>query len=228
MFIIRLLYWRFFSRSCFSNTFCVFELHCDAEFVLVTRTSKNAFCPSLQTPLALISDLALSPPSTISPSTGCNGGSMETSEWTLDNRFASQFRILLCLIIMNPPFLQFSAWVTSYFWPHGHFVGNPFSYLPYLNCIESLNSPLFKQKPYSSRGRTPNHDEAPGNLASFRALEVSMGSSCLIRSTFSSSILLRSLTFSILISLVISLPGSWEPCIIIMEASGAEIAYDCS
>ena len=46
MFIIRLLYPRFFSFSCLSNTFSSFTLCCYTKLVLVIQTSKNAFWPA--------------------------------------------------------------------------------------------------------------------------------------------------------------------------------------
>ena len=91
MFIIRLLYFRLFSFSCFSNNFSVFTLCCDAELVLVILTSKNSFWPSFHTPLTLTSGLELSAgiPLTISPSIGWREGSAYTSVWIFANKLAS-------------------------------------------------------------------------------------------------------------------------------------------
>ena len=70
--------------------------------------------------------------------------------------------MLLCLIVTKPPFLQFNACVVSYFWPQGHVAGKPFNSFLYLNSIATLNSALFKEKPYCSNGMALSQDDAPG------------------------------------------------------------------
>ena len=70
--------------------------------------------------------------------------------------------MLLCLIVAKPPFLRFKACVVSYFWSQGHVAGKLFNSFPYLNSIASLNSALFKEKPYFSSGMALGQDDAPG------------------------------------------------------------------
>ena len=70
--------------------------------------------------------------------------------------------MLLCLIVTKPPFLQFKASAVSYFRPQGHVAGKPINSFPYLNIIASLNSALFKEKPYCSSGVALSQDDAPG------------------------------------------------------------------
>ena len=70
--------------------------------------------------------------------------------------------MLLSLTVTKHLFLQFIAYVVLYFWSQGHVAGKPFNSFPYLNIIASLNSALFKEKPYCSSGMALSQDDAPG------------------------------------------------------------------
>ena len=70
--------------------------------------------------------------------------------------------MLLSLIVRKPPFLRFNAGVVSHLWPQARVTGKSFNSVRYLNSISSLNSALFKGKPYCSRGMALNQDDAPG------------------------------------------------------------------
>ena len=80
-FTILLLYCLFFSFSCPMKTFSDVKWRWDSEFGFLILTSKKAFCPSRQNPLARTSGFALTPVRTlmISYSSGCNGGSLSAS-----------------------------------------------------------------------------------------------------------------------------------------------------
>ena len=58
--ITRRLYSRFFSISCFLRMLWIEDEIWLSDSAFVTRTSKNAFCPGLQKPLDLMSNLASS------------------------------------------------------------------------------------------------------------------------------------------------------------------------
>ena len=70
--------------------------------------------------------------------------------------------MLLCLIETKPPFLQFKACLVSYLWSQGYVAGKHFNSFQYLNIIVSLNSALFKEKPYCSSGMALSEHDAPG------------------------------------------------------------------
>ena len=79
-----------------------------------TLISKNAYWPLTQNLLDFISTLALLLVLAVqflnvSPITGRSCGSISTSLHTSATRFAVKSRRSLCLIVMNPPFLQLIA-----------------------------------------------------------------------------------------------------------------------
>ena len=63
-----------------------------------------------------------------------------TSLFTCFIRFASKSLMFLCLIITNPPRLQFCAW-----WPQGYWEESLSSSLAYRSLWVFLNSPLFRR-----------------------------------------------------------------------------------
>ena len=102
MLIIRLLYCRFFSLSCF---FIIFSPVTWTLFVLVILTSKYPFWPYSRTPVVLIPGLASSStrPSTTKWTTGVLflDRNKQFSTSLLQNR-----RILLWRIMMKPPRIE--------------------------------------------------------------------------------------------------------------------------
>ena len=56
----------------------------------------------------------------------------------------------------------FTSMYISYFWPQGHVAGKPFDSFSCLNSIASLNSVLFKEKSYCSRGIALSQDDVSG------------------------------------------------------------------
>ena len=137
--------------------------------------------------------------------------------------------MLLSLIVTKPPFWQFNACVVSYFWPQGHVAGKLFNSFPYLNSIASLNSAVFKAKPYCSSGMALSQDDVPGWLASSIAFFVWTSSFWLMVSIFSfSKTSLSSFFLDYLVSFIILLSGIWDPCMIVTKARGADIDFECS
>ena len=139
---------------------------------------------------------------------------------------------MLSLIVAKPPFWQFNPCVVSYFWPQGHVAGKFFNSFPYLNSIASLNSAVFKAKPYCSSGMTLSQDDVPGWLASSIAFFVWTSSFWLMVSIFSFSktslsFYLFIFFFDYLVSFIILLSGIWHLCMIITEARGADIDFEC-
>ena len=94
----------------------------------ITLTSKNACWPVTQNPLDFISTLASLLVlavrfSNVSPITGRSCGSISTSLHTSVSRFAVKSQRSLCLIVMNPPFLQLIACWMSILDPQLHVDG---------------------------------------------------------------------------------------------------------
>ena len=100
-----------FYLPCFVKIFSNVKWHWDSELVLVIFTSKKAFWPSRQNRLARASSFALRPvwPYMISPSNGCNRGSISTSLQISVSNWASKSLTLLGQIVINPLVLQFNA-----------------------------------------------------------------------------------------------------------------------
>ena len=115
------------------------ELLCEFAFAFVTRTSKNAFCPLIQKLRARMSSLAsalvLALLGKCSLVTCWRGGSVSTSLQTWECKDASKSQMLSCLAFMNPPRLQFIAWVTLKLLPQTHTDGRPDMCLLYLTGL---------------------------------------------------------------------------------------------
>ena len=71
-------------------------------------------------------------------------------------------------LLIKPPRWQFMACVTVYWWLHGHFEGRFFNGLSYRRFIASWNSPRWRSKFWSFRGRALSQLEAPGSLSCSR------------------------------------------------------------
>ena len=70
-------------------------------------------------------------------------------------------RSSLCRIVGKPPLGQIMAWSVEKAVPQLHLVGVFGNFQPYRKQIASLNAPLWREKLWSSSGRTDSHEEAP-------------------------------------------------------------------
>ena len=208
------LYIRFFSFSFESHALEILEFLNRLAIGLKTLTSKNAFWPGIQNPLAAISRRALSWMfvvfvTKLSPDKGVNVGSTLTSLQTCVRREAVISRIELCLWMTNPPFLHESEWSKLNCAPHAQVVGRRLSWWPYRNLIRSQNDCLSIWKPSSLIGSVDNQREAPGSWWISISFFNSSGDWFLIVSSFWRLSWFRSFlndSFSFLIS---SLSMSW-------------------
>jgi hypothetical protein len=74
--------------------------------------------------------------------------------------------ILLCLLMVKPPWLQLIACSALNALPQMQWLGRCFGLQPYLRHRASRNSPLFRANPCSSMGLTDNQVDAPFSFAS--------------------------------------------------------------
>ena len=153
MFITWLLYCRI-SFSCRSRNLVGDRWLWEFAKVFLTRISKNVFGTFFKKLLAPITGLASSLIKSLVFFTfiGCKWCSVSTSLQKCFLRFAWKSLLLLHLIIINPPRLTFSARLTLYYCPQGHWEESPHSSLAYQSLSASLNSPLFWLRPNSSSG----------------------------------------------------------------------------
>ena len=100
-----------------------------------------------------------------SPDSGCRCGSVATLEQTSVSREAVMSLTSLWRMVGNPSMWQTMAWSEVNVLPQVHCRGVFWRAHPYRRQRESLNSPLFKWKPWFRRGSTDSHEEAPRSLA---------------------------------------------------------------
>ena len=80
---------------------------------------------------------------------------------TSESSEAVTSRSSLCRIVGKPPLGQIMAWSVEKAVPQLHSVGVFSNFQPYRKQIASLNGPLWREKLWSSSGRTDSHEEAP-------------------------------------------------------------------
>ena len=172
----------FFSLSCFLQFFSNFKWRWDSEFVLVILTSKKAFSPSHQNPLARTSGFALTPlrPLMISTCNSCNGGSISISLQMSVSNWASKTLTLLLRIAINPLLLQFNACVILKDCPHGHLDGSSFKSFPYRKFTASRKCFLFSTKLYSPKGTAESQFDARGSFVSLTTQSLAGERNCSI------------------------------------------------
>ena len=109
-------------------------------------------------------------PSTVSLSSGKSRGSITTSLQT--SRCISALRSLraLCRMATYPPLAHINVWSTELTVPHQNVFGVLGIFHPYLRQIASLNSCLFKQKPWLFSGKAVSQDPDPFSSLRIRHL----------------------------------------------------------
>ena len=120
-------------------------------------------------PLACTSGFALTPvrPLMMSPSHGCNGGSISRLLQISVSNWASKSLTLFWRIVIKPPVLQFNACVMLKDCPHRNLDGIPFKSFLYRKFIGSRNSFLFSTKFF--KWMAESQFDAPGSFASLTA-----------------------------------------------------------
>jgi len=99
-----------------------------------------------------------------SPDRGCKWGSTWTSWHTSVIKQAVKSRTSLCRIIEKAPYGQIRAWDKVKSLPHTQCEGNNDGVKPYCKQMVSMNSPLWREKPYCSSGSADNQEEAPFSM----------------------------------------------------------------
>ena len=129
--------------------------------------SKNALCPLIQTPLALMSDLASSEwfPLISSPDNVWKSGSTLTSLLTASSISAMLSLNSLCLGVTNPPFLHDLAYCMFYGFEQPQWLESLFSGSPYLKRTTSQKSNLDKLNSSRLMGKIVNQLDDPCSCA---------------------------------------------------------------
>ena len=132
--------------------------------------SKNVFSQLFHSPLAEISNLALSAVLTFFRS----DFRWLVEVWVRSEHFYRPLIICaweslteLCLIEVQPLNLHMRLWFTEFVSPQAQRVDMPFTFHPYLMQTASVNSCLFSTYPIALIGKVDSQEDAPFSIAPF-------------------------------------------------------------